>query len=188
MKKVNINLLKEMLIALAFLLVFCCTAISQNEIADIKQGQSISPPQSTIDKNFIIEAYSGAMMESERGKAAKIQSDNVRIKDYGDMMAHDHILANDALKSIADGMNIKVPDRLDKAHKEEIDLLQAKSTADFNRSYLDMTVAGHKEIIMAFEKASTDVADPKLKEFAVKHLPDLKMHLDSAIAIQKSLK
>jgi putative membrane protein len=53
---------------------------------------------------------------------------------------------------------------------------------------MKMMVDGHQDVIDQFEKASKDVTDPEIKNFATTKLPTLKAHLDSAKAIQKALK
>lgn len=140
------------------------------------------------DRDFIIKAWSGGMMEVKLGKAAQIQSDNRRVKDYGIMMDHDHTLANDELKSIAENKNIELPDKLDDHHKQAVDKLKDKSGGDFDKSYMEMMVEDHTADIREFEEASTRVSDDQLKKFVKNTLPLLKLHLDSATAILKSLK
>ena len=51
-----------------------------------------------------------------------------------------------------------------------------------------MMVADHIEDIAVFENESRNGKDAELKAFAYRMLPTLKMHLDSARAIQSSLK
>jgi putative membrane protein len=140
------------------------------------------------DKSFIMKAYSGGMMEVKLGKAAQIQSENNRVRNFGIMMDHDHTLANDELKSIAENKNISVPDQLDNDHQRHVDKMKEKSGADFDKAYMDMMVDDHKEDIKEFEEASGKATDDQLKKFIDKTLPVLKMHLDSATAILKSLK
>jgi putative membrane protein len=154
----------------------------------VTQSNGSDSPKKTSDNDFIHKAAMGGMMEVELGKAARIQATNQRVKNYGEMMDHDHTLANDQLKTIAENKNVKIPDRLSSEKQKHVDMMKARKGNDFDKSYMDMMVNDHKKDIKEFEEASEKATDPDLKAFASKTLPVLKMHLDSAKAIQKSLK
>ena len=49
-------------------------------------------------------------------------------------------------------------------------------------------VNGHEDVVKEFEKCSQNGTDPDVKTFAAQKLPTLRMHLDSAKAINKALK
>ena len=49
-------------------------------------------------------------------------------------------------------------------------------------------VKDHQEAIDLFEKASGNVKDSEVKTFIDNTLPKLRMHLDSAKAVQKAIK
>ena len=55
---------------------------------------------------------------------------------------------------------------------------------DFNKSYADMMVDGHKKAVDLFEKQSTESSDVEIREWATSMLPELRTHLDQAIAVQ----
>src|SRR3954467_10682981 len=73
----------------------------------VTQSNGSDSPKKTSDNDFIHKAAMGGMMEVELGKAARIQATNQRVKNYGEMMDHDHTLANDQLKTIAENKNVK---------------------------------------------------------------------------------
>jgi putative membrane protein len=66
--------------------------------------------------------------------------------------------------------------------------LSKKSGKEFDRAYMKMMVDDHQEDIKAFEKSSNDAKDADIKAFASKTLPTLRMHLDSAKAVNDALK
>src|SRR5688500_11588743 len=53
------------------------------------------------DRQFILEAASGGMMEVEAGRLAEQNAANQRVKAFGAMMVRDHSAANEQLRAIA---------------------------------------------------------------------------------------
>jgi putative membrane protein len=69
-----------------------------------------------------------------------------------------------------------------------LDDLNKKSGKDYDKSFMKMMVSDHQKVIDAFEKASKDAKDADVKSWVDKTLPTLRKHLDSAKAINSSLK
>jgi len=73
--------------------------------------------------------------------------------------------------------------------KQHVDDLSKKTGKDFDKAYMDMMVDDHKEDVDKFKNAAAqDVKDTAVKAFAAKSVPILQKHLDSAQAIQQSIK
>jgi putative membrane protein len=96
------------------------------------------------------------------------------------MMVKDHTKASAELKSIANGKKLGLPVTLDKDTQDRVDSMSLQSSAGFDLKFMEIMVAVHKKDVAAFEHATTALADPDLKAFAVKTLPVLKMHLADA--------
>ena len=135
-------------------------------------------------KDFVADAATGGMMEVELGNLAQQKAKNQRVKDFGKMMVDDHTQANNNLKDITSRKNITVPAAITDDQKKEMDKLSKKSGADFDKAYVDMMVDDHKKDIAAFKKASGNVGDNDIKNFATSTLPTLQKHLDSIEAIK----
>lgn len=165
---------------------------SANEANEVNQDGSnnaaSATPVSEDDSEFAVEAASGGMMEVQLGQLAQQKAASQRVKDFGAMMVRDHSKANDELKSLAGMKNVTLPPAPGEDHMEHIKKLTEKSGKEFDKDYMDMMVKDHQEDVDAFEKASNNSKDADLKAFASKTLPVLKMHLDSAKAVQQSLK
>ena len=141
------------------------------------------------DKNeFPLKAASGGMMEVQLGQLAQKNGQSQRVKNFGAMMVKDHSKANNELKAIAQTKNISLPTTLIPEHQEHVTMLQKVTGAEFDKQYMEMMTKDHKEDIDEFDKASKNSADADLKAFATKTLPVLRVHLDSAQAINNSLK
>jgi putative membrane protein len=51
----------------------------------------------------------------------------------------------------------------------------------------EIGVSAHQDAVKLFEKASNDVKDPDVKQFAIETLPVLQQHLEMATAMQQRL-
>jgi len=91
------------------------------------------------------------------------------------------------LKKIEKDKLVPETDSLNTDHTEKIKALSAKTGAAFDKAYIQMMIADHTDAIKLFTNASQNT-DIEVRNFAAKTLPTLKMHLDSATAINSSLK
>jgi len=140
------------------------------------------------DAKFVTTAANDGMAEVDAGKMAQDKAVSPRVKSFAAMMVADHTKAGDELAAIAKTKNITLPATPnDDAQKMAADMAK-KSGKDFDKAYVSMMVDGHKDAVKLFTDASQNCKDPDLKAFAIKTLPTLKMHLDSIMAIKKSMK
>lgn len=144
-------------------------------------------PLDKTSSDFAMKAASGGMMEVTLGQLAQQKATNQRVKDFGAMMVSDHSKANTELSNIAAAKGLTLPSTMEK-HQQHIDDLSKKEGNDFDKAYMKMMTKDHEKDIMAFEKAASGSSDSTIKGFAKRTLPVLRMHFDSAKAIQQSLK
>ncbi|HEX6430091.1 MAG TPA: DUF4142 domain-containing protein [Niastella sp.] len=155
-----------------------------------REMDSSKMAKGTVDDRthtFMNDAALGGMAEVEFSKLAKDRALNPRVKNFAEMMINDHSAANNDLKTIAGEKNVTLPDNLGK-HQEHLEDLSKKNGADFDKAYMKMMVNDHKNVVDEFEKVAQNGTDPDVKTFASQKLPTLRMHLDSAKAINQSLK
>lgn len=143
---------------------------------------------SDADKKFMNEAASGGIMEVEAGQLASQTAANDRVKAFGNMMVQDHTNANNELKGLAAQKNVMLPDSMMAEHREHINMLKKKTGKEFDKAYMSMMVTDHNEDVNKFQVTANNASDADLKAFASKTLPVLRKHLDSAKAINSSLK
>jgi putative membrane protein len=145
-------------------------------------------PLEKMDKDFVMKAAGGGMMEVELGNIAQQNAASQRVKDFGAMMVRDHSKANDELTAFASRRGVTLnTDSLMNLHKAHIESLKKKTGAAFDKAYMSMMLNDHKKDVAEFEKASKMCKDQECQGWAGKTLPTLQMHLDSAQAINKSL-
>jgi putative membrane protein len=184
------------LISFAFVLFAC-----NNEATDsVDQADSINRAKMDSNQNapmintdeastsFLVDATDGGMAEVQLGEMAAQKASHPRVKAFGTLMVQDHSMANDKVKSLAGQRNVTLPDSVSNENKRDIDDLAEKTGNDFDKAFMRKMVNDHESTINLFEKASDKVSDPEVKTFVDNTLPKLRMHLDSARAIQKMLR
>jgi len=140
------------------------------------------------DKTFMMEAASGGMMEVEAGRLASQTASSERVKSFGNMMVQDHTNANNELKALSSQKNVMLPDSMMAKHRKHIDMLKTKTGKAFDKAYMSMMVDDHNEDVSKFQTSATNGQDADVKAFASKTVPVLRMHLDSAKAINTAVK
>jgi len=153
-------------------------------------ADSAKAAQGTVDDKtheFMKDAAMGGMAEVEIAKLAKDRALSPRVKKFAEMMITDHSAANNDLKAIARQKSVTLPENLGK-HEDHLKDLSSKNGNDFDKAYMKMMVNDHKDDVDDFEDIAKNGTDPDVKTFASQKLPTLRKHLDSAKAIQQSLK
>ena len=163
---------------------------NSNSSDTVESAQEINDDKENLNENvseFMVKAANGGMMEVQLGEMAQQNAMSQSVKNFGSMLVKDHGAANEELKTLASAKNITLPAAVgDDLQQHIIDLTQLKGR-EFDEKYMAMMVDDHQKDIDLYEDAA-DSEDSDLKAFAAKTLPVLKMHLDSAKAINDRLK
>lgn len=182
---------KMFFLPIAALILGCNNSGTQNNNAgaDSVMNDTVATTQVDEDaKSFIDEALNSGAMEVELGKLAQAQASSSRVKSFGAMMVKDHTAAGDELKALAAAKNMMSVQVMESGHIDEIAELKKENGVSFDKKYIKMMLSMHRKDIDKFEDMAKDDDLPDLKAFAAKYLPKLKMHLDSAKAINKEVK
>jgi putative membrane protein len=166
------------------------------EKAEMQNGQKdstvtllgVNQDSLDTDKDFLVNAASGGLLEVELGKIAQTNASAATVKSFGKQMITDHTKANTELMTLAKAKNITVPTVPGSEAQEHIQKLQGEKGADFDKHYVDMMVEDHKEDVEQFQKAADNAKDTAIKAFAAKNLPVLKEHLQKIQTIQQGRK
>jgi putative membrane protein len=148
-----------------------------------KGEQTAMGNMSSQDRDFVMDAAMGGMMEVELGRMAAQQGTSDAVKQFGQRMVDDHSKANEELMSLASSKGITLATTMDEKQHKDMMKLQAMTGADFDRAYSKMMLSDHKKDVSEFEKQSMKGTDPDLKAFASKTLPTLREHLQMANAL-----
>lgn len=140
------------------------------------------------DRDFVMEAASGGLMEVTLGKLAQANAASAQVKQFGQMMVTDHSKANTELKAVAAKKNMTISAEPMEKQQKMIDDLKTKKGADFDKAYVEMMVDDHKEDVGKFKDEADKGKDADVKAFAAKTLPVLQKHLDHIQKIQDGMK
>ncbi|HEX7772888.1 MAG TPA: DUF4142 domain-containing protein, partial [Pyrinomonadaceae bacterium] len=83
------------------------------------------------DRDFVMDAAMGGLMEVELGRLAAQQGASEAVKQFGQRMVDDHSKANTELMTLATSKGITLPTAIDDKHRQEVTKLSAMSGADF---------------------------------------------------------
>src|SRR5690625_3675970 len=157
-----------------------------------QQADSINhakqPMPTKAGSDFMVKAAIINLNEIKLGSIAQQQATISRVRNFAAMIVQDHKKVNGQLKTLAQNKQVQLPDSLDRKHQRDADNLQKKEGKDFDESFIDDMVKGHKDAIDTYQKADKDVQDGDVKSFIEETLPDLQKHLDSAQTIQEAIK
>lgn len=176
---------------LLFLVFLVATSCSNNSSSSAQEGTDSTAQNSSLDRKdtkFLNKAANASMMEFELSKMALAKSNNERIKAFSSMLMNDHTNVEEELRTIASQKGLTVPTSLTADSQKNVDNLQKKDGVNFDKDFINMVLSSHQKTIKDFKKATEDTEDSDVKEFASRTLPILKMHLDSANAINKLVK
>lgn len=142
-------------------------------------GAEEAAKATAAEKNFIMKAANGGMMEVQMGQTAKDKGGSDAVKDFGSQMVKDHSDANENLKEVAAKLQVEVPAKLDAKHQAKVDKLAGISDgAAFDRAYVKEMIEDHEKDIAEFKQAQGTVKDEDLKGFIEKTVPVMQHHLD----------
>src|SRR5579862_1168965 len=94
----------------------------------------IASAASNPDAKFYKQAAEGGIAEVELGNLAQTKSENTSVKDFGKMMATDHSVANEQLKSIASAKDLSLPTSPSVSQTATKAKLEALSGQTFDKS------------------------------------------------------
>jgi putative membrane protein len=133
------------------------------------------------DREFLVKAAQGGMLEVEAAKLARERASSAEVKEFAQTLLKDHQAANEKLQRIAADKGIALPKELDAKHKDELKKLSDAKGEDFDRKFIErMGLKDHKKDISMFEKQAKQGKDATLKNFAEQTVPTLRKHLSMA--------
>jgi putative membrane protein len=147
-----------------------------------QSSSAASTTPSTADTIFVRKASQGNAKEIALGRIAITKGRSQAVKQYGQLIVHDHSAANRKLQGIASNAHLQWsptgPDQRMAAQS-----LRAKQGASFDRAFAQRMVADHQKTIAMFQKEVRNGRDPAIKAYARETLPTLQEHLRKAKAL-----
>jgi len=129
------------------------------------------------DETFVMKAASAGMEEVELGKLAVEKASSDEVKKFGQRMVDDHSKAGDELKILAQNKHITLPGETEARGKATYDRLSKLSGASFDRAYMQVMAAGHRQALNDFRMETKMGKDADVKGWAAKTLPTIEEHV-----------
>jgi putative membrane protein len=120
------------------------------------------------------------LAEIEAGKVASQKATSADVKKFAQQMVDDHGKQLREIRKLAQARNVELPAAPDAKHQRALEKLQALSGADFDRRYMRMQVADHRDARKLAERTAQSAADAELKAAAQKAAPAIQEHLKMA--------
>ena len=140
------------------------------------------------DQTFVMQAAMSNRAEVELGTLATTRAENASVKEFGQMMVTEHTTAQSELADIADDLDLGLADSLDAENKALKETLSALSGAAFDVAYMNSQVAAHEKTLANFDAEISGGSNQQVKAYASKYRPHIRMHLDSATAVNDRIK
>jgi len=146
------------------------------------------PNLNETDETFVETAATSNMAEIEFGQLAATKASDSLVRVYAQEMVTEHTAAQDELEALADDYaGIEWPNEVNEAHEDLLDDLNNAEGASFDSLYMRTQVEMHEDAVAAFQAATSNTTDARVKAYASKYLPHLEMHLEKADSLHTAM-
>jgi len=145
-------------------------------------GNSLSSKGSS----FVKEASEGNQSEIALAQLAQQKAQNPEIKSLAQMIQQDHQQAQEKLQTIAQAHGLTLDTTSTWSQRRAQSKLEKLSGAEFDQQYAKDMLEDHVTDIKKFQKASQNIEDSDVKQYAQDCLPKLQTHLQHAESAAKS--
>ncbi len=135
---------------------------------------------SEFDREFMMDAARGGMMEVRLGNLAAERAASLDVKQFAQRMVTDHGQANQQLQQLASRLNVTLPQDLKPEQQQLMDRMQKLSGKAFDQAYMSEMVKDHAKDVAEYERASNQATNPELKTYATQTLAVLRDHQTQA--------
>jgi putative membrane protein len=179
-----------------YVILLSCNSNDTTETTDANTTTATDATSNTVSSttnvvtdekstDFLKKVTNSGMAEVQLAKLAQQKATIDAVKNFAAMLERDHTAVNGEVKTLADQRNVSLPTAPSDDKQKMYTDMEKMSGKAFDKEYISMMVKSHNDGINLFEDTKSNASDVDVKNFADKTLPALKMHLDSAKAIQK---
>lgn len=136
---------------------------------------------------FITSANEAGLTEITAAHIALKNSNNPQVTKFANMMITDHTDLGNKLKKLAADKYVSINNTINDEHRNMINIISAKSGADFDKAYIQMMVTDHEKVIQLFIEGGKNT-NAALNNFSKENISKLESHLTDAKQILSSLK
>jgi len=143
------------------------------------------------NQTFVTEASSSNNFEVAAGAMAQSKGQMEVVRHFGEHMVADHSTAAAEMATLANrkGWSIIPSGEMLPKHRQQLDMLAAATTGDFDKKFAQVMVQTHQEAVQLFEMGSSEngLQDDELQAFAAMKLPTLRAHLQEAVTLKTTV-
>jgi putative membrane protein len=140
------------------------------------KGEDPEIPPSKLDRTFMTQASFANNDEVAAGYVATTKAQDASVKAFGGFMVTEHTTAQNDLKAIAEKWSISLPETPDSVHLMLIQKMSMLSGHTFDTAYIKSQLNDHQTAIDLFTQEAMNGENKKLRDYANKYLPHIKMH------------
>ena len=170
-------------------LMMLVASVHPIEAQDVSTSTTTSEADSLShgDKKFIKKVARASTNEVALSQLADSRASSADVKSFAQMMITDHTQANTDLEALAKTKGVDIAKPVDEGKSDNVSSLSSKSGSDFDKAYAKLMVSAHKGAVDLFKDEATSGKDPDVVAFAKKYVDTLSMHLDHAVALEKTV-
>lgn len=148
-------------------------------------GAGAASLQNVDTKTYVQKAAMTDLFEVQAGKLALEKSKDKNIRKFAEQMVTDHTTTTTKLQAAlkTGDVDVSPPTKLDAPHAAKLKELTDASGAEFDRTYVQMQVAGHQEALRLHQSYASSGDNATLKALAGKTAELVQHHLDEAKAL-----
>lgn len=163
--------------------LMCCTMLAGVAMLIPTKAKA----QSEDDKKFLATAAQSDLNEIALSEVAKDKATNPAVKAFAEKMVVEHKKMTNSMKPFAEQWGVTAPTGPDEDHQKELDKLNGKSGADFDKEYIDQMVTDHSKALSAFTTEAKDTKDVKFRATVLKGKTAVAAHKNMAYDLKKKL-
>lgn len=133
------------------------------------------------DQHFMTEAIQGDLAEVDMGKLAQEKGQTNKVKQFGQMLEHDHSANLRHARQVASRNGLKTPSEPNAMQRSLYGKLSRLPNNRFDAAFARDMVRDHKKDISKYRKEAK--SGSPLAEFAKQTIPVLQKHLRTAEAL-----
>ena len=148
-------------------------------------GQQDTVTTETIDQAFIDKAVNLNRFKVAIASQAIERSKNDDVKQFAQTLLTDHRRVLEEIEQAATAKKLILPAKMDENHASILKSMSELSGTDLNKAFKDVVIKSHEDAIALFEMGAgqNGINDPELKTWASEKIQPLKIHLESAKAL-----
>lgn len=152
-------------------------------------GYGTTTQSATADhsaKGFIKQAFHDNQMEIDLAGIGMNKAENANLKSFCQELQTDHTQANQQLQPIAQKYGVTEQQSVLREHR--VNKFEKESAGpQFDKKLATELLKSHEQTISKFERASTKLQEPDVKQYVDNMLPKLRQHFQKAATVAREV-